>query len=385
MRAPRILFFYVMREVAIYTALAFAIVTIVLVSQNILRRLGDMVAIGFEPSDLQTVLLALVPMLAAYAIPVAFVVGTLFALRRLKGDAEILAMRTCGVGLSPLLAPTLVLALLASVLSGWVVLGVEHGARRELLMLFKTVAARGGIIEPGRFRAMDSRIIYVESRDREGRLHGIMISDRKNRARPFLIFAESGRLEFEEDSARIRIELSEGDLHLSDTAGAGNDASEEDPWSGRYKVIDFDRFEYAFDMSRIISHAERPVRPKQMTLTELEDVVAQAARGEELPKILAEKNPLAYAIEAQRRLAVPVAPILFALIAVPLGIAGPHTARAWSVLLGLAIVFGYYGLLSLGEFVAREAWISPAGAYWGPTLLLGLLGVLLVWWVERGR
>ena len=52
-----------------------------MLTQNLLRRLDDLVAVGFLFEDVARVLGTLLPMLAAYIVPVAFLFGVLLALR----------------------------------------------------------------------------------------------------------------------------------------------------------------------------------------------------------------------------------------------------------------------------------------------------------------
>ena len=87
-----------------YATLGFAAVCTVLVSQNLLRRMDELTAVGFTFGDLLVVLRCLFPMLTAYAIPIALLFGAAIALRRMVTDSEILAMRACGLGMSTLVA-----------------------------------------------------------------------------------------------------------------------------------------------------------------------------------------------------------------------------------------------------------------------------------------
>ena len=79
----------------------------------------------------------LIPYAAAYALPLGFVVGLLLSLGRMSADKEILAMRTVGLGVGTVLYPVILLALLFSVLSVFLV--GEWGPRsRALFDLRKT-------------------------------------------------------------------------------------------------------------------------------------------------------------------------------------------------------------------------------------------------------
>jgi hypothetical protein len=72
MRTPRILWRYILTEVVTYAAIGFIAVAAILVSQNLLRRLDELAAVGFSPVDSLAVLACIFPMLASYTVPVAF-------------------------------------------------------------------------------------------------------------------------------------------------------------------------------------------------------------------------------------------------------------------------------------------------------------------------
>lgn len=363
MRASRTLAWSLAREIIQYGIVGFAAASLVLVSQNLLRRLDELTAVGFTAADLGVVLRCLFPMLTVYTIPIALLFGTALALRRRVGDSEILAMRACGLGLRTLLIPTLAIGVVVSALSAYLLIGVEHEARRELIALFNAVAARGSILQAGDFRGIDDRVIYVAERDRENHLSGIMISDR-TREPPLLIFAEEGRLSLDEGTARIHLELGRGEMHVT--------PDDLDP--DRYRRVLFETFDYSFDVSDMLSGEADPVRPKQMTLAELTDVVARGRAGDPLEE-LRKKEPVLYELEIQRRFALPLAPLLFALAAVPVALLGRRASRAWGPIACGALAFAYYAVLTFLQFLAREAWLAPWLAFWLPNILLVAISV----------
>jgi len=373
MRFPRIVFLYVGREVGAYTLLGLVAITSVLLSQNLLRRLDELTMAGFTGDDFTAALRCLVPPLIAYAAPVAFLFGVLLAVRRLSSDSEILALRSCGLGLRSLVVPTLVLAGLGVGVCAWLMISVEHRARLELLGLFKSIAARGAILEPGRFREFGGRILYVEGRDRENQLEGVMIFDYSNPARQLRIFAQRGRFQFDDATDLGHIRLESGDIHL--------DPPHDEP--ERYRRISFDSFDYRFDLGALTDRGLSPVRPKQMTLTELRAVIARAATGDDLFG-LDEREPTEYALEIHRRFALPLAPLLFGLVALPRGLRAAESGRSWGVLQGAAVVVGWYSLLAFSQLLARAGWLSAPLALWLPTVTFAALGVGLLRW-ESGR
>lgn len=372
MRVPRILALEFTRETALYTALGFSAVVVLLISQNLVARLDDLTMIGLTGNDFVAVLGSLLPVLASYATPIALVFGLLLALQRMSGDGEILAMQSCGIGLGPLLVPSIALGAGAALLCAWLIISVEHRARSEMVAIFERTATKGGILEPGRFRVIGDRLVFVDGRDRRGELEGIMIADYSNPSRLLRIFAERGRLVFDDDDDVLRFELSRGDVQI-----VSHDA---DPFDEQR--MSFEQLSYAFDIAALLGRAYAPVRPRQMSLEELRAVIARAQSGDALFG-LDERDPIEYAIEIQRRFALPLAPLLFSIAAVPLGLRVRRGGRSTGVVLCAALVGSYYALMAGGQVLARNAAIGPVLGLWAPTALFG--GIALFLLVRAGR
>lgn len=366
MRISRTLFLYVMREGLVYWALAFFVLTLVLLTQNLLRRLDQLFLIGLTPQDLWVVVGCVFPMAISYSIPVAFLVGVLLSVRRFGADGELLGLYSAGISPLSFLIPYLALGLIASGLSGWLLIAVEHESRRELVQLFKTAAARGAILEPGKFREIGRRVIFVEDRDRDGALTGVMIFDQSQPDRAFRIFADQGRFHFNEETAQIELDLWNGELHFAPTA--------EKP--RLYERIHFEKFSYQLDVGHILGGNFGPVRPKQMNLADLRHVLDRAKAGDPLRE-LDQRNPLEYELEIHRRRTLPFAPLLFAGVAVPIALASEKRGRSLGLFLVLSVAFGYYALSAAMESVAQYSWLSVGFASWIPNILFAALGLSL--------
>ena len=109
-------------------------------------------------------------------------------------------------------------------------------------------------------------------------------------------------------------------------------------------------------------------------MEQLRGVIAKARAGESLRHLYAKKVE-EYEIQIHRRFALPVAPMVFALLAVPLALQRGRGARSWGVLLCGLLVTLYYAVLSFGQYLALEALVPAAGALWLPNAVFGLVGL----------
>ncbi len=377
MRFPRTLFGYVLREVVQYAALGLLAVVFLLVAQNLLRQLQDLAGLGIRGEELGRIALALAAMLSTYSVPIALLFGVLVAMGRFSSDGEVVGMRALGISLGQLIAPVLALALVTAagtlMLQQW----AEPAARRQLRAIVTAVAARGGVIEEGSFNSLDRehrRLLFVDQRDGE-RLIGVMIFDHTDPNRPFTVVAQSGAFRYESETARAHLQLQNGDIHFEPKQAS----------AGQYQRVAFDEFDYSVDLGALAGADALQPRPSEMTTAQLLHVLAAFDRKGHAPRHVRVKRRTAYEEEYHRRIALPVAPLLLALIGVPLGIRRTRGARSYGILICVALVFTYYMLLSAGGYFAESEMLPTWLAIWIPNLVFGFVAVLVLLRARRAE
>lgn len=364
MPLPRTLSGYIARQVLGYSLLGLLAISLFFVGQNLLRHLDRFLMLGVGAADILTILECVFVTMLAYTLPIAFLFGVLVAVGRMAADSEITAMRASGVRLRHLIAPVLALAVLVSCFSAYLALELEHRAKRELREMLVTRSAAGAMLEARRFTRLGDRILYVRERHRDDRLEGVMISDRSDPAHPLMLFAERGRFRWDHERGRVHLHLVHGDLHFDAEAAAG-------------RRLSFETLEYTIPVEPLLEVGLGSLRPKDMSLDELRGVVAEARAGRSLEHLV-KKRVEYYEAQIHRRFALPVAPVLFALTALPLSLRRSGGARARGALLCAALAGVYYGFLAFGQYRAQRGDIPPALALWLPNAAFALLAALLL-------
>jgi lipopolysaccharide export system permease protein len=370
MRVSRTLSASIALEIALYMGLGFLTFVVVMLAQNLAQRLQDLVAVGFVWSDALDLLLGLLPLVAAYSVPVGFLFGVLAAVARLSADAEVTALRACGLGLGSLLVPALAIGLVVSAATAVLMIHSEPASRREMRAVMARIASRGGILEPGQFHSVGPRVLYVQSRGRDNRIYRILVADRTDPKRPFIIFAERGSFSFDPDQMAMHLELENGDLHI------------ETRDTDVYQRITFKRFDYAIDASAIFDRA-KGLRPREMPFSALVHTIALADQGR-LPPAAGGRDPDDFRTQLHRRLALPFAPLLFALIGVPLGLRRTRSARSWGVLVCAFLAATYYLLLTFCEYMGEDGTVPPIIAMWVPNVAFAVASIPLLRRAQRG-
>lgn len=374
MRASPTLARSLILEILIYAGLgSFAFIGL-LVVLNLAQELEDLIAVGLRPADARAVLTSLLPIVAGYAAPVGLLFGVLAAVGRASADLEITAMRASGLGLSQLLVPVLATALGVSALTAFLLIRVEPEARLALRHTLRNVASRGAIVEPGRFRNVAGRVVYVEGRNASGELEQVLISDRSIPAQPFVVFAERGTFRFDQESSTIHLELHDGNL-LFDDAETERDAGEQ--------RMSFAHFDYAIDAGPILD-IDASVRPRDLPMPELVRRL-RLARSDSLPPQIRRRNVHEYEVQFHRRFALPATPLLFALVALPLALRRARANRSWGALACTALVSGYYVILTAGERLADRGSLDAWIALWAPNILFATAAVVLLWRAGRAE
>jgi len=179
--------------------------------------------------------------------------------------------------------------------------------------------------------------------------------------------AENGsRLTLAEEAIVIA-EPEQGKVQFHLRNGSRHEYSAREPH--RYSVSTFAESDLPIQVTDLSK-----LRPPERTNQErsLRELLAQTGTGQREARV-----------ELHRRLAFPVACLVFALLAVPLGARPRRGGRAAGFLVTLLLISGYYLLFIMGAGLARQGRVSPWLGIWAANLLTGLVGLLLLPRMER--
>jgi lipopolysaccharide export system permease protein len=296
------------------------------------------------------------------------------ALSRVASDGEALALRACGVGLASLLTPLLVLSLAVSAATGVLSLELEPRARRTLRETLHALAARGALLEPGSFRTVAGRTLFVRARKPDGALEGVFLEDRTRPEHPFVLFAEAGSWRWDAARARVDLHLERGDI-VFETAEAA-------PPGRAPTRMSFASLDYAFAVGELAAAGPGELLPKDMSQEELRGVISLARGGESLSHL--EKPEVEhYEMQLQRRYALPAAPLVLALAGIPLALRPGRAARARGAWLCAALVAGYYAAFVAARSLALAGVVPAVAAPWLPNAAFAVAGCALCWRARR--
>ncbi len=357
---------YLAKEIlAPFSAALLFLVQILLVTQ-ILARADILFGAGVAASDVGGVVLALLPHLLGYVMPVSFLLGTILGVGRLAEDREIMAIGAAGLSPLRLVRVPLALGLVLAALGVWFSVHVEPAGLREAQYRFNEIIKKNvsANVRPGTFfEEIPQLTVYAEHVGRAG-WGNVLISDRSDPSAPLLALARHGRLLPVGVGEEMKLVLEAGELHREEagvdeylrasfrtaglTLGLGNTLSDKNVLAGSTKA---------------------------MTMEELQ-ALARPAEGR------SEGERLAAEVALQRRIASPLVVIAFALMAVPIAVMR-RGGRAAGLGAAVAGVLVHYLLLRAGEMLGEKGLLRPALALQLPTVVLLGVGVGLCWLLAR--
>ena len=359
-----------LREIWPPFLLGFAAYTFVLLIRTILLLADFAVRRSAPARQVAWLVLLSLPWIVVLTLPMAFLLGVLIGLGRLAADSELTALSACGVSPSSLYRPVLGAAAAASALVLLLYNVVLPPANQALQVSMARVAATSivNVVAPRTFREPRPGVTFFFDRvAADGRsFEGVFLKlGDETEAPNRLIVARHGGLTLEED--RLWLDLTESTVHERDPG---------DPARYRISHNQTQRLLLAGEVS-----SGGRIR------------IERGLRSQSLPQLLRSARRLSASdpdrrlaqVEIHKKFAIPAACLAFAIVGIPLARRLRRGGRGGSFALSLAVLLGYYVLLTTGETWASEGRVSPVLAVWLPNLLLVAIGLAAVFWRREAR
>lgn len=355
----RILGLYIIREIASLFLLGIAVFTLVLLMGRMIKLTDLVISRGVSPLDVGLMIIYLMPSFLVFTIPMAFLLAVLMAFGRLSGDNEITVMKAGGISLMQLMPPVVLCGGVATALTLCAsVLGVPWGnnAFKELSVKVLKENVAVTIREKLFWDEIPGVVLYTDRYDEQNRaLKGVVIHDGRDQRRPLTIFAEGGAVGGGPGPQDLRLVLNDGSIH-----SAGDDRE--------YRLVSFG--EYVMTVRGIGKGGAASRNEADMQVAEL---MRQSADPS-----LPEQSRLKAAAELQGRFSFPLASLVFAVLAVPLGIQNRRSGKSAGFSLSIGILLAYYILLSLLRTLAERGTLPPPLALWLPNVIFFAAGWYLL-------
>ncbi|RMG52214.1 MAG: YjgP/YjgQ family permease, partial [Acidobacteria bacterium] len=329
---------YIIREILPYFLLTLLIATTIIFSQEVGRFAELFVKRNVPPVLVRTLLVSLLTRISIITLPISLLTGIFLALARMSSDNEILSLLASGMSRRQLLIPLLAISGVVSLLLGVITLkelpqsaAAFRRIRGELLVQ--------GIRTQVKPRVFDTRflhrVLYIREIDRKTDVwKGVFIASTEG-GELVLMTGERGILALGKTPSSSQLHLFNGVVHRLERDDQGEVVYHLEAFTSHH--VRFDPRSSEAEKFRVEWAEKRPSVAEQ-SLDELLSVPPEEGT-----------TYIKARVEASRRLAIPLACLLFAPLGLALGIVPRAAGRSAGFMMSMILATIYYLLLFAGE------------------------------------
>jgi lipopolysaccharide export system permease protein len=352
-----------LRELTTTTlAVAFIFVALFMVV-SLVKILAKAAAGSFPAKFIFTMLGLQTVEILSLMLPLAFYIGLLITLGRWYQDNEMTVLAACGVGLTQLLRPVLLIAAGFAVVVTLLAFYLAPIATRLVAQIKQDDSSRyeAAAITPGVFneilssdKVREGGVYYVENIGPGGEMQKVFVATRRL-GRQGVVVAKTGR---------EMTDAANGDRFLVLNSGVRYDGA---PGQGDYRMIVFERYAIRIELPapvlRLTSFHAMPTRQLFIERNRADSAEQHRAASAEL----------------HWRLSKPVALLLLTLFALVFAYTQPRRGRYASLFVAIVIYFLYSNLLGMADAMLKRGRVpEDLGLWWVHAAFLAI-GAYLFW------
>ncbi len=364
----------------------------------------------------------------ALSVPMSVLVAVLMAFGRLTSDMEITAIKASGINLLRIILPLLVAG--GAITYGMIQFNdrilpdLNKQARHlwgDIAAMRPTLVFRSGIF----ITDIPGYLVLIDDIDHKtSRVDGVRINETKNARQPRIIVAEYGYLQMLNNNRTMQFTLYNGEVHELDTEkpenyrrtdfesqviNIGETGSELKRTDSEYRT---DREMGLEQMRGNVERAQAAIPPFEEKIQAslaaradmlfadtfswpMKDVRSDSAalhvvqRDAEALSRTVERNREQvaaqqrivnkYQIEIYKKYSIPAASLAFILIGAPLAVMTRRGGMGVAIAISILLFVVYWAFLIGGEDLADRGLISPFVAMWSANILIGAIGLYLLY------
>ena len=353
---------YLIKEAIPNFFIGLLVFTFVMLMNQILVLAEILITKGVDFVVIFLIIFYSLPALTVLTIPMSLLLGILLSFGRLNSDSEITVLRASGISFYRLMVPMLVLALAGWLVCGYLMQVTVPWANYSFSRLVFKIATTNPTSEfkprifYNQFRNMLLYIQDIPSKDQVWK--GVFIYDESQPNKARVVLAREGEVQKKESAnEELEIKLDEGSWHEVDTQLPQD-----------YTFVYFDQNVLPLPQ-RGQFNVDLPKNDRELTVPELKAMV-KSYKQKKFPTNFLE-------VEIYKKYSIPFACMVFAFLAVTLGVTSQKGSRSSAYAISIGIILLYYLLLIGGERMGDAGRVSPWLAAWGANIVLGSLGLVL--------
>jgi lipopolysaccharide export system permease protein len=347
-----------------------------------LFKLAQLAARGANLADVAEMLGLRVVLASVYCLPMAMLLAGLMAFGRLSGDSELIATQSGGISNLRIVRNASILGLLLSFAGLAINEYVIPPAGQRLRVLEARVKAQltGRIVED----LTNRQAVVIQDTSKQGKLERVVVASKfepEEPPRP-AIMRNVTYIEYDRGEWKSIVQAKRAE------------------WMGKTKWMFYDadtQFRHAQNNeNRVFQHHQtleltinktpqdvartrEQKRADQMSYRELQAYIAE----QKMARTARLRDIRELEVELERKLAVPFAALVLALVGAPLGIRRQRSTAGVGIGLSLLIIIIYYMGMSFLGVLGENGQIAPRQAAWGCNVGGLLVGLYLTWRSSR--
>lgn len=364
----------------------------------------------------------------ALSVPMSVLVGTLMAFGRLTSDFEISAIKSSGVHLLKILTPVLLAGGLIMV--GMIIFNdrILPDLNQRARILWGDISAMRPtlIFKSGIFVTdIPGYLVLIDHIDHStSRVDGVRITDTRVPSKPRIVVAQYGYLKMTDNGKNMQFTLHNGELHSLDLenpdnyrkldfdtqviniTGTGSELVRTEseyrtdrempiaemkqevqqslasiaPLYGKIDTTLQQRFDYLFGDSfkynqKVTPNDSVAIWMAKLDASGLMRLIERNKQQIDAKDIVTDK----FQIEIYKKYSIPAASLAFILIGAPLGILTRKGGMGIAITISILLFIVYWAFLIGGEDLAERGIVTPFAAMWSANILLGAIGLYLLY------
>ncbi len=365
----RTLYRHLYQEILVASLVTTAVLTFFLLLANVFRDVFALL-LNREVSFfiIAKLVLLLIPFVLTFTLPWGLLLAVLLVFGRMSREQELTVLKASGVGLAPVIAPVIVLALFFSLFSFWINASLAPKTRQMFKASFAEILRSDplSLFTAGRvIDEFDGFRLYVGERQ-GAQFRDLHIWQLDDAGRP-LRSIRAARAEIVPDLANDRIVL-----NLYDARQDERNAADPEDIHRLASGMRAAKLPLEISLTPIFARLQQHKNVGLMTLSELGRLVFDPLQ------ILRTPNMTPLLTEFQKRAALSLASFTFVLVGIPLAIQAQRRETSVGLVLSLAIVMAYYLMILIAESLKNRTHLLPEVIIWMPNFLFEGLGFWLL-------
>lgn len=360
---------YIAREIIVNFFLSLTLFTFIVLLSRLLKLTDLIIGSGVAFGSVAALFVAMLPSFLLITMPLSFLLAVLLTFARMSAESEIVAMKACGISIYKMSGPVITLALLVCTANAYLAMYAEPTGQKNMRTIAIDVAMEkaSSAIKAQVFNSAFPGLTLFADKvfQATNQLQGVFICDTRIGSQKTIITSKTGKLVTDKSSNKLLLHLKDGDIHRDTSTDA----------EASLQIINFTTYDINISMEDTSTmDGSGPIRPKMQTITQLFNSLQRQANTD-----IEDMKPHIYVLKAEiyERFILLFSPLLFSLIAIPLGISSHRSSKGAGFTIALIVFMVYYMFLSISKTLVIEQGWPPALTMLTPSFIFAACGAFL--------